>query len=116
MAGPHQFCSFHGAENRSRSTSPPILLNGNRSAHDVTVKDWLIHHGDWRANCQAVFLPSRSPGGVPIILKVDQTGKAKVVLEGKRNVDLGWMIHSPGYAPPVVGKYILTDNNARIVN
>jgi len=86
------------------------------AAHDVTVKDWPLGNGDWGAKSQTVFMPSHSPDGVPVILEVDQTGKAKVVLQGKPNTDFGWMIQSPDSRHAVLGEYIPTDNNAWIVN
>jgi hypothetical protein len=86
------------------------------ASHDVTVKDWPLGPGDWGANSQTVFMPSHSPGGVPVILEVDQTGKAKVVLQGKPNTDFGWMIQSPDSRHAVVGEYIPTDNNAWILS
>ena len=87
-----------------------------KAARDVTVKDWPLWNGDWGANSQTVFMPSHSPGGVPVILEVDQTGKAKVVLQGQPNTDLRWMIQSPDSRHAVLGEYIPTDNNAWMVN
>jgi WD40-like Beta Propeller Repeat len=86
------------------------------AAHDVTLKDWPLINGDWGENGQTVFMPSNSPAGVPVILEVDQTGKAKVVLQGKPNADFGWMIQSPDSRHAVLGVYIPTDNNAWILN
>jgi hypothetical protein len=86
------------------------------TAHDVTVKDWPVGGGDWGANSQTVFIPSHSHGGVPVVLEVDQTGKAKVVLQGKANTDFGWMIQSPDSRLAVVGEYVPTDNNAWILS
>jgi len=118
------------SENGNWSLSPDgstlaIILDRHRirffsvatgAAHDVTVKDWRLLNGDWGANSQTVFMPSRSPAGVPIILEVDQTGKAKVVLQGKPNNDFGWMIQSPDSRHAVVGEYIPTDNNVWILS
>jgi hypothetical protein len=86
------------------------------AAHDVTVKDWPLAGGDWGANGQTMFIPSHSPGGVPVILEVDQTGKAKVVLQGKLNTDFGWIIQSPDSRHAVVEEYIPTDNDAWILS
>jgi len=85
-------------------------------ARDVSVKDWPLINGDWGANSQTVFMPSQTPDGVPVILEVDQTGKAKVVLQGKPNTDFGWMIQSPDSRYAVVGEYIPTDNDAWILD
>jgi DNA-binding winged helix-turn-helix (wHTH) protein/Tol biopolymer transport system component len=85
-------------------------------ARDVSVKGWPLTNGDWGANSQTVFMPSQTPDGVPVILEVDQTGKAKVVLQGKPNTEFGWMIQSPDSRHAVVGEYSPTDNNAWIVS
>jgi Tol biopolymer transport system component len=86
------------------------------AAHDVTIKDWLISNGDWGANSQTIFMPTRSPDGIPAILEVDQTGKAKVVLQGKPNTDFGWMIQFPDSRHATVGELIPTDDNAWAVS
>jgi len=61
-------------------------------------------------------MPSHSPGRVPVILEVDQTGNAKVALQGKPDTDFGWMIQSPDLRHALVWEYIPTDNNAWILN
>jgi WD40 repeat protein len=86
------------------------------AARDVSVKDWPLNGGDWGASGQTVFMPSQTPDGDPVILEVDQTGKAKVVLQGKPHTEFGWMIQSPDSRHAVVGEYIPTDNNAWILN
>jgi DNA-binding winged helix-turn-helix (wHTH) protein/Tol biopolymer transport system component len=123
---PHQVWSENGSWSLSSDGSKlAIFLDQHRirffsvatgEAHDVTVKDWPLSGGDWGANSQTVFMPSQSPDGVPVILEVDQTGKAKVVLHGKPNTGFGWMIQSPDSRHAVVGEYIPTDNNAWILN
>jgi hypothetical protein len=85
-------------------------------ARDVSVKDWALINGDWGANSQTVFMPSQTPDGVPVILEVDETGKAKVVLRGRPNTEFGWMIQSPDSRHAVVGEAIPTDNDAWILN
>jgi DNA-binding winged helix-turn-helix (wHTH) protein/Tol biopolymer transport system component len=82
------------------------------ATHEVTVKGWPIFGGDWGASSQTVFMFSHTPGGIPVILEVDQAGKAKVVLQGKSNTEFRWMIQSPDSRHAVVGEYIPTDNNA----
>ena len=54
-------------------------------AHDVSVKDWPLHDGDWSADGKSVFMPSLTPKNVPVILEVNESGKAKVVLQGNAN-------------------------------
>jgi DNA-binding winged helix-turn-helix (wHTH) protein/Tol biopolymer transport system component len=86
------------------------------AALDVTVKGWPLINGDWGANSQTVFMPCETPDGVPVILEIDQTGKAKVVLQGKPNTDFDWMIQSPDSRHAVVGESIPTDNDAWILS
>lgn len=85
-------------------------------ARDVTVKDWPLSGVDWAANSKTVFMASHSVAGDPVIVEVDQTGTASVVLQGKPNIDFGWMVQSPDSRHAVLGEYIPTDNNAWIVN
>jgi hypothetical protein len=61
-------------------------------------------------------MPSNPLAGVPVILEVSQTGKARVVLQGKPEAEFDWMVQSPDSRHAVIGKYISTDNNAWIVN
>jgi DNA-binding winged helix-turn-helix (wHTH) protein/Tol biopolymer transport system component len=86
------------------------------AAHDVTVKDWSVYNGDWAANNETVLSPSNTPDGLPVILEIDQGGKAKVVLQGSRSIGFGAMIQSPDARYALVDEGIPTDNNAWIVN
>lgn len=88
---------------------------GTGAAHDVTVKDWPITNGDWAANSRTIFMPSYTPSGVPVILEVDQTGKAKVVLQGSPNTDIGFMIQSPDARYGLLSEFIPSESNAWIV-
>jgi hypothetical protein len=69
----------------------------------VALKDWPLVNGDWGTSGRTTFMPSHAPDGVPVILEVDQTGEAKVVLQGKSNTEFGWMIQSPDSRHAVVG-------------
>jgi hypothetical protein len=62
---------------------------GTGATHEVTVKDWPLGSVDWAANGQTVLMPSYAENGLPVILEVDQTGKAKVVLQGRANIGFG---------------------------
>jgi Tol biopolymer transport system component len=64
-------------------------------ANDVTVKDWPLEGVDWSADGRTVFMPSVTPDGVPVVLEVDQAGKARVVLRGTANSPFLAMIQSP---------------------
>ncbi len=67
----------------------------NGTSHDVTVKDWPLGGADWSADSRTVFMTSVTSDGVPVILEVDQAGKARVVLRGSTNTGFGSMIQSP---------------------
>jgi Tol biopolymer transport system component len=88
---------------------------GTGAAHDVTVKDWPLANGDWAANGQTVLMPSYAANGLPVILEVDQTGKAKVVLRGSPGIDFGFMIQSPDARYGLVMELIPSDSYAWIV-
>ena len=60
-------------------------------------------------------MPSNTPNGLPVILEVDQTGKAKVVLQGSASIDFGFMIQSPDGRYGVVAEFISFDSNAWLV-
>ncbi|HEY1576837.1 MAG TPA: winged helix-turn-helix domain-containing protein [Terracidiphilus sp.] len=72
-----------------------FLSLSNGGASDVIVKDWPLDSVDWSADSQTVFMPSVTPKGIPVILEVDQTGKAHVVFQGVANTGLEAMIQSP---------------------
>ena len=123
---PNQVWSENGSWSLSSDGSKlAIVLDQHRirffsvatgAAHDVTVKDWRLMNADWGANGQTLFMPSHSPAGVSVILEVDQTGKARIVMQGKPNTDFGWMIQSPDSRHAVVGEYIPIDNNVWILS
>jgi hypothetical protein len=86
------------------------------AAHDVTVQDWPLSNGDWAANGQSVYMPSGTPKGIPVILEVDQAGKAKVVLEGSANTGFACMIQSPDGPNGLLLEFIPAENNAWMVD
>ena len=63
-----------------------------------------------------MFAASQAPNGLPVILEVDQTGKAKVVLQGSSNISFGFMIQSPDGRYGLVAEATPSDSNAWIVN
>jgi hypothetical protein len=89
---------------------------GTGATHEVTVKDWSLGAVDWAANGQTVFMPSYAANGLPVILEVDQTGKAKVVLQGSANIGFGFMIQSPDGRYGSVLEYVPSDSNAWILS
>lgn len=65
------------------------------TAHNVSVKDWPLYSVDWSADGRTVFMPSVTADGTPVILEVDQSGKARVVLQGGADSGFSAMIQSP---------------------
>jgi DNA-binding winged helix-turn-helix (wHTH) protein/Tol biopolymer transport system component len=88
---------------------------GTGAADDVTVKDWPLTNGDWAASGKTVLMPSYAANGLPVILEVDQTGKAKVILRGSSDIDFVFMIQSPDERYGLVVKVVQSDSNAWIV-
>jgi len=88
---------------------------GSGAAHDVTIKDWLLDCGDWAADGKTVFSASYAAKGLPVIVEVDQTGKAKVVLRGSPEIEFGFLIQSPDARYGLVAESIPSDSNAWIV-
>jgi DNA-binding winged helix-turn-helix (wHTH) protein/Tol biopolymer transport system component len=86
------------------------------AAHDVTVKDWPLRNVDWSAGGQSVFMPSVTPKGIQVILEVDQSGKANVVLQGNANAGFGAMIQSPNGQYGLLIEEIPAENNAWVVD
>jgi DNA-binding winged helix-turn-helix (wHTH) protein/Tol biopolymer transport system component len=81
------------------------------AAHDVLVKDWQLSNGDWSADGKSVYVPSSTPAGVPVILNVNEQGKAEVVLEGGANTEFFCLIQSPDGRHAIVQVQVPGDNN-----
>jgi Tol biopolymer transport system component/DNA-binding winged helix-turn-helix (wHTH) protein len=87
------------------------------ASHDVTVKDWALNNGDWSADGQTVFMPSRTPSkAIPVFLEVDQAGKAKVVLEGGQYSQFYCLIQSPDGQNGLLLEAIPAENNAWMID
>jgi DNA-binding winged helix-turn-helix (wHTH) protein/Tol biopolymer transport system component len=86
------------------------------AAHDVTVKDWPLNAVDWSADGQTVFMPSVTPKEIPVILEVDQAGKARVVLQGVASTGFGAMIQSPDRQYGLLMQLTPAENNAWMVD
>jgi hypothetical protein len=80
------------------------------------VKDWPLNNVDWSAGGQTVFMPSVTPKGIPVILEVDQTGKAHVALQGNANAGFGPMIQSPDVQYGLLLEVTQAENNAWLVD
>ena len=60
------------------------------------VKGWsTLKSADWAADSKSVLMASVTPAGIPVVLRVDRDGKAKVVLEFDRQTPVLWVIPSP---------------------
>jgi Tol biopolymer transport system component len=84
--------------------------------HDATVKDWPLNALDWSADSRTVIMPSATPNGIPVVLEVDQTGKARVVLQGNANTGFGAMIPSPDGQYGLIEQQTPAENNAWMVD
>jgi DNA-binding winged helix-turn-helix (wHTH) protein/Tol biopolymer transport system component len=85
------------------------------TAHDVTIKDWPVDCGDWAADSKTVLTGTYAAKGLPVIVEFDQTGKAKVVLRGRPNTVLWFLIQSPDARYGLVVESIPSDSNAWMV-
>jgi DNA-binding winged helix-turn-helix (wHTH) protein/Tol biopolymer transport system component len=86
------------------------------AAHEVTVNDWALSNGDWSADSKSVLMKSLMPDGTPVILGVDLTDKAEVVLQGSATSGFEAMIQSPDGLNGLLVEAIPADNNAWLVD
>jgi len=82
----------------------------------VTLDAWPVDNGDWNADGSALLIPSVTPAGTPVILEVDRTGKATVVLEGAAHTPFEFMIQAPDGHHGILGAIVHGDNNAWMVD
>jgi len=87
-----------------------------REMKTVTVGDWRIEQGDWSADGKAILMESFTPDGRSVILQVDRTGKASVLLEGDANVEFWWVIPSPDGRYGIIEEKLPSDNNAWLLD
>jgi hypothetical protein len=86
------------------------------AARDVLVKDWQLMNGDWSADGKSLFMPSFTSKGVPVVLNVNEEGKAEVVLEDGANTGFWCLIQSPDGRHAIVGEVVAGDNNVWMVD
>jgi Tol biopolymer transport system component len=84
-------------------------------ARDVSIDDWPLETGDWSADGKSVFMQSVTSKGTPVILDVNEAGKAEVVLEGDPNTMFWWMIQSPDGRHGILEAEVPGDNNAWMI-
>jgi DNA-binding winged helix-turn-helix (wHTH) protein/Tol biopolymer transport system component len=86
------------------------------AAREVLVKDWQLMNGDWSADGKSLFMPSFTSKGVPVVLRVNEEGKAEVVLEDGANTGFWCLIQSPDGRHAIVGEVVAGDNNVWMVD
>jgi hypothetical protein len=84
-------------------------------ARDVSIDNWPLSNGDWSADGNSVFMPSVTSKHTQVILRVDEAGKAEVVLEGDANTMFWWMLQSPDGRYGMLEAKVPGDNNAWMV-
>jgi len=82
----------------------------------ITLDEWPIYNGDWNADGTGLLVPTATPTGKPVILEVNRTGKASVVLEGAAHTPFGFMIQAPDGRHGILGATVHGDNNAWMVD
>ena len=96
---------FYSLENGSAHEGRPIELN-----------DWWIQNGDWSADGKSLLIPSFTAVGEPVILQVDQTGKASIVLKEAGNSGFGFMVQAPDGKHALVGEEVPGDSNVWMID
>jgi hypothetical protein len=84
-------------------------------ARDVSIDNWPLSGGDWSADGNSVFMPSVTSKHTQVILRVDEAGKAEVVLKGDANTMFWWMLQSPDGRYGMLEAKVAGDDNAWIV-
>ncbi len=85
------------------------------AVHDVSLNDWPVFNIDWAADGASVFVRSITPAGVPVILALNGSGKAEVVVEGKAHSNFTFFIQSPDGRHGILEMPTPGDNNAWMV-
>ena len=85
------------------------------AAQDVGLNDRPVFNVDWSTDCARLFIRSITPAGVPIILALNGTGKAEVVIEGQVDSNFAFFIQSPDGRHGILEIPTPGDNNAWMV-
>jgi DNA-binding winged helix-turn-helix (wHTH) protein/Tol biopolymer transport system component len=85
------------------------------AAHDVSLNDWPVFNVDWSVDGARLFIRSITPSGVPVILALDGSGKAEVVIEGQAHSNFTFFIQSPDGRHGILEMPTPGDNNAWMV-
>ena len=85
------------------------------AAHDVSLNDWPMFNVDWAADSARVFIRSITPAGAPVILALNEAGKAEVVIQGQVDSHFAFFIQSPDGRHGILEMPTAGDNNAWMV-
>ena len=85
------------------------------AAHEVSLNDWPVSNVDWSADGARLFIRSITPAGVPVILALNEAGKAEVVMEGQVDSNFTFFIQSPDRRHGILEIPTPGDNNAWMV-
>lgn len=85
-------------------------------ARDVNIDNWSIGNGDWSADGKSVFMQSVTSKDRPVILDVNEAGKAEVVFEGDPNTMFDWLLQSPDGRYGILEVDVPGDNNVWMVD
>ena len=85
------------------------------AVHDVSLNDWPVFNIDWAADGASVFVRSMTSAGVPVILALNGSGKAEVVIEGQAHSNFTFFIQSPDGRHGILEMPTPSDNNAWMV-
>ena len=89
---------------------------GAKEVRTVTLDEWPVYNGDWKADGSGLLIPSVTPTGIPVILEVNTIGKASVVLEGGPSTPFQCMIQAPDGRHAILGAIVPGDNNAWMID
>ena len=82
----------------------------------MSLNDWPVPSGDWTADGNGILVPSHTPAGIPVILRVNRAGTASVVLEETTNISFDYMIQSPNGQYAILAAAVPGDNNAWMID
>jgi hypothetical protein len=85
------------------------------ATHDVSLNDWPAFNVDWSADGAMLFIRSSTPAGGPVILALNDAGKAEVVIEGQVDSNFAFFIQSPDGRHGILEIPTPADNNAWMV-
>ena len=95
-----------------------IAVENGTAREDKTIalNDWLVDSGDWTADGTGILVPSATPAGTPVILEVNRTGKAAVILKGTTNTSFDYMVQAPDGRHAILGAKVPGDNNVWMID